>query len=353
LAPEFEARLKLLGQKVGSVKLVGDLPLEWLPVDGVALMLRHDCSRIPATPLNLAYMCAMSTRPIFIDYESLLNVLVVRSYSEDDPVRGVLERAIAIERPQAARTVSVQFIDVTSEDQLVSAINNHEGAIVIFDCHSSFDESSYVSGLVIGGARVHLPELKGRIRLMPPIVLLSSCDTLPVDGSHGSVAVGCLLMGARTVIATQLPVNAVSEAVFIGRLLLRIEQFVPLLLSHVRNVTWRDVMGGMLRMLHATDVLLAAVSNGNIPAADYTALHTFANAEINGGRSDWLEALARKVAEVAGVNVDRARNWLCVESGLTHALLHAQLGQPETIVLHAMSGRVAEEQVSIDQGQPT
>src|SRR5262249_29762220 len=113
-----------------------------------------------------------------------------------------------------------------------------------------------VGKLLIGREAVDVWELRGRVR-MPPIAILSACDTHGIDASsQATVGNGFLAIGVRTVLATLLPVGGVSSAVFIARLLYRIADFLPAALqAKGRTLSWTEVMSGMLRMLLASEII--------------------------------------------------------------------------------------------------
>ncbi len=254
---EIKDRLSLLGSEIRGVKIASDLPLEWLPVNGIPLQLQHECSRIPLTPASLAFGAATDTDPILLAPQDLTKVLIVRSYDHDDPIRETLEVEIRRGLHQRGKLdIEIQIRDVASPAELVEAINSHDGAIVVFDCHGQFSSDSFVASIVVGGEPVRLWEIRKQIRRMPPIVLMSCCDTLPVDGSHASAADGMLLFGAKTVVATLLPIDATRAAVFVARLLWRLAEFVPIALGMRRSLTWREIMSGLIKMAHVTEILL-------------------------------------------------------------------------------------------------
>ena len=76
----------------------------------------------------------------------------------------------------------------------------------------------------------------------------------PVDGSHGSVANAAFALDAVTVLATLLPVNAVTAAAFISRLLLRMVEFIKVAADNRVVLTWREVISGMTRMAYTSEV---------------------------------------------------------------------------------------------------
>lgn len=335
LNEDFRERLSAIGSEVAGIKLVCDLPLEWLRVDGVPLMLRHECSRVPVVPASLAYAVASHRDPVIIPPSKLTDILVIRSFAHDDPIRRILEDAVQVPSPRdhAEWTVRIRFVDVDTQDQLVAALNDHSGAIVVFDCHGSFEQEDYLSSLVIGGKAIPLWELRKRIHRMPPIVLLSACDTLPVDGYHASVASGMLLIGARAVVGTMVPIDARKAAVFVARLLYRIGDFVPVALRMREHISWREVVSGMTKMAHVTECLISLIAKGVLASEEFNALQMGANVDINSLDPRWYERLIERLATVLGCTPHSASKLLQENAGLTDSMAHVQLGNPELLWL--------------------
>jgi hypothetical protein len=341
--PAIRSRIDLLGTRTEGVKLVSDLPLEWLHCNGLPLMLRHECSRIPLTPVSASFGVATNLDPVLISPAQLADVLVIRSFSIDDPIRAVLEKGIdGFSRLTVRRPVSVRYVDVQTEQQLVDAINAHSGAIIIFDCHGQFDSDNYVASLLIGGEPVYLWTLRTKINRMPPIVVLSACDTAPIDGAHASAGASMLLLGAKTVLASFLPVNAIHAAVLIGRLIYRIAEFVPIALAHQAIVTWREIVAGMLKMSHLTELLMAVHQEGHINREQYNKLHLDGNMNINQKNADWFESLVTGLASVTGWDKRKALRVLQTSAGLTDAMLYTQLGHPELVFLSELDDAQVE-----------
>jgi len=344
LDDRLRQKLQLFGDQVQGIKLVCDVPLEWIRVNGLPLMLRHECSRIPTVPISLGYATATDQDALLITPSRLTNVLVIRSFATDDPIRSVLQRAIdQILQKKTAWHVKVCFVDVVSSDQVVQAINGHAGAIVVFDCHGHFEESEYLSSLVIGGEAIRLWELRKQIHRMPPIVLLSACDTLPLDGSHASVGLTMLQLGARTVLATLAPIHSLTAAVFLARLIYRIGEFVPLMTKSRSRISWREVVSGMTKMMYVTECLRHMTGLRFLDQDAYEELHTKANMDINCRDPHWFEHCADGVAKYINCSRAEAMRHMATGVGLSHAMMHVQLGNPELLWL------VGEEVETINQ----
>lgn len=134
--------------------------------------------------------------------------------------------------------------------------------------------------------------LKGKIARMPPIVILSACSTHPLDWSETSSAGAFLTMGAMSVLGTVTPIHARDAAVFVGRLLLRLAEFVPVIAGSGQR--WSDVISGLLRMSYVTDLIRVFESEKVISADDHRKIQFEANTLINSESDEWFEKRWRR-----------------------------------------------------------
>ena len=167
---------------------------------------------------------------------ALQKVLVVTSFSEDDQLKNMLTSGINVLRDRWGGKVDVIYKKATSVPEFIEALNEYDGEILIFDGHGADNSVEPIGKLVIGKERVDVWDLRGKVRV-PPIIILSACDTHGLDASsHATVGNGFLVLGARTVLATLLPVNAYQAALFVARLIYRLADFIDAALSSKRRV---------------------------------------------------------------------------------------------------------------------
>lgn len=306
-----------------------DFPIEWLSIDGVPAMFRYEMSRIPSTPGNVTANVVLAHPRTTVPRTALDNILVIRSFAANDPIRGHLE--LAIGQYDLGR-IKVMIVDVSTRDELVNAINAYQGAMLIFDCHGNHGGKMEPAWLQIGKEKVDVWGLKHEAR-MTPIILLAACSTHPVDGSHASVANGFLANGVLSVLGTYAPVDSAHTAILIGRLLYRIAAFLPLITKH-RPVTWREIVGTFFRMSYVTDVLrdLHEVRKA-INETQFRKLHEEANMAINASVPDWLEKLQQGVADSAGIVLGDVRNIWATRYQFVETMLFGQIGRPENIFI--------------------
>ena len=335
--------------KVGDVQRGHEMApgaSQWLPVAKLPLMLRYDVSRIPVLPGNL-YLQHCVRQPAIVSAKELMNVLVIRSFRNDDPLRGVLKSAVdGVFAYDTRSELSVTFKDVNTVQQFIAAVNEHTGAILVFDGHGDYDDSRGVGTIVIGGRPVEVWDLHEECRL-PPIVIFSACDTHPLDGSHGSSANAAFVLGAEAVLGTVLPIDARLAAIFIGRLLFRIAEFIPIALKLRTLLTWREVICGMIRMTYVSEVrgILERQAGIQFPSGSHDRIQLVANTAINERRIDWFERFVKAVAIEVGRSETQVRVDISRWAALTDALKYVQLGSPENIVIVSEADTQAARQL--------
>lgn len=341
ISADFLKRIDEAGRSdvIQGLKLVSDVPLEWLPSDGLPLGLRFDLSRIPVNPGNLLVSHSVSP-PSIIHTDALFDILVIRAFTTGDPLRPMVEDAIEnVLGGDLDSTLSVRFVDVENVEDFVEALENFSGALLIFDGHGSYDQEYGIGTFVIGGNDVDVWSLR-EFCSFPPIVIFSACDTHPLDGSHSSCANAAFVLGARTVLATSLPVDGRLAAIFLGRLILRLSQFVPLALANRTLLTWREVISGLLRMSYVSECTRLLVSNGRLTITQDSLdrVQLAANLAINARMGNWFDVYAETLAEESSTDLVHINELHSTWSSFTDAQKYIQLGGPENIVIINSTG---------------
>jgi hypothetical protein len=320
--------------RIEGLKLITDLPLELMQSGGLPLAMRFDVSRLPVMPGNL-FLATCVIPPTIVPVAAFNDVLVIRSFRPDDPLRNLLEASIsgALARPVAFQ-VKVRFVDVANEEELVTALTAFRGAVLIFDGHGSYDTDLGAGTLVIGGQSIDAWQLRKRCSI-PPIVIFSACDTQPLDGSHSSVATAAFALGAHTVLATMLPIDGRLAALFIGRLLFRMAEFLPLAVKFQSVFTWREFIAGMLRMTYVTEVIEALRTNGGkaYHGVDFDEATLRANVAINNRRPGWFETFVNELSSQTTQSTDVVKSDIGRWASMTDSMKYVQLGNPESIVI--------------------
>jgi len=310
-----------------GIKLIGDTPLELMTVDELPLSLRATVSRMPTLPGNLLLRHGATRVPLMLLPEDLKKVLIVRAFDQHDPLRNLVVEAIRIVNNESRSKVELQVVDVGSKEQFIDAFNAFDGPLAVFDGHGGQDRSGPQGTLRVGSIRLNPSELYGKIKI-PPLLLLSACETHPLEGIESSVASGFLILGARSVLGTMVPIDGRSAAVLIARFMLRFAEFLPAL-----NIMmpWPQVIGGMLRMSYVTDVLRTLQKQFQLSQDDYFKIHSAANMGIISSQPRWFEDLLKSLAEAVSMPEDKVREIWLRTCYFTDTLHYVHLGQPEHI----------------------
>ncbi|TRD11040.1 CHAT domain-containing protein [Erythrobacter insulae] len=327
-------RIDLIEEIGGALKIVSDAPVEWLPVRHLPLMLRYQCSRICATPGNVLLGQLATSEPITLRPEDINRVLVVSSFEPDDPLRNLLIGSIGAVTQGLESKIELRFETVSSRSELIDALNASDASILIFDGHGNGNSETGVATLRIGKEDVDVWQLRGEARI-PPVVILSACDTHGVDTtSHATVGNGLLAAGALTVLATLLPVDGRASASFIARLIYRLADFIPAALSaRKRALNWTEIIAGMQQMTLASEILDALVGSIVDETTPRAALQTEVNLHINTGNSEWFEWLLSQIADHRGETLAKVISRAQAVIARSEAIRYVQLGNSENILI--------------------
>lgn len=331
--PEYAETVKTAGR---NLKIISDAPLEWLPINGLPLMMRKNTSRIPITTGNMMLMQVLTGQRRMVEIDDLKRVLVLRSFSENDILKNQLTYSVKTFGNIAKDfKLDIIFRDIKSEDDFIEAVNSFDGAMMICDGHGGYDKDAGISGLLIGGKLVNIWELKNKLKAVPPIVLLSACDTHPISSSHVTVANGFILLGAITVFSTLMPVTGKDAAIMIGRLIYRIEEYLPIYLKIFGNVIgWNHLVAGLQRMVYMTELMRYLCSRLNVNLTEQLNLELGSrfNHFINSDDDDWYEKSMEHFANKTERSIEQIQEALS-KGFFCEVLKYIQIGNPENIVI--------------------
>ncbi|WP_396336199.1 CHAT domain-containing protein [Klebsiella pneumoniae] len=229
-----------------NIKIISNFPLEWTNVNGLPLMIRHNASRIFNTPGFIKQNILLNNNEFSMSIDSFKKILVISSFKTGDrisnDIKNELHRVLKeCNDPRINSVVNekvsskgsyipnfemeVIFKDVTNKNELVDALNSFEFALVIFDMHGGHDCDGH-GFLELSGEILYPYELMSLANI-PPIVVLSACDTSPADRNHFNAANAFLCAGAKTVLASTYPILSRDAAIYIGRLYKRLRYYLP------------------------------------------------------------------------------------------------------------------------------
>src|SRR5262245_26059394 len=88
--------MRMIEQSDGRVKLIANAPLELLPIGDLPMQLRYTVSRVPITPAYVFLSHTVGNPGVHLSPPDLSDVLIVRSFELDDPIKHALEKASAM-----------------------------------------------------------------------------------------------------------------------------------------------------------------------------------------------------------------------------------------------------------------
>ena len=327
-----------------ACKLCTDIPLEWVYLDKLPLMISHEVSKIPMTPGNTQLQYASMGQRIGIRESDCKKILVVRSFNKDDPLSGVLEDCL--QQFDLQDRLKITFTDVQSGEAACEALNSFDGSIVVFDCHGDHGGHSEHGWLQLGNEKVNTWELAYRARI-PPIILLSACSTSAIGGSHISVANGLMRSGARSVLGTFLPVNGPRSAIFIARILARLDTYLPAIKKMgYKGITWRTFINTAMKMSYLTDVLVYFKYDLNlIDDATFTQIEIDSLPIISIGRQDWYDLAIATISAACGISKKDLVDKIQSNHPLMETMRYCQVGLPEHISI------ILEDESAVETSQ--
>ncbi|MBB5708367.1 CHAT domain-containing protein [Sphingopyxis panaciterrulae] len=325
--------LRVIASSQTGVKLVADAPLEWLPINGLPLGLCKTVSRITTTPGNLQIGLLARTGLIHLSPDAFRNILIISALAPEDPISAILLDMIEEWQPIYGNQVRLRIVKVATRGEFIAALNAFQGAVMIFDGHGGHDGADGVATLRVGRDEISIWDLKTEIRI-PPIVILSACDTQAADRSHATTANAFLAGGAVTVLGSLLPVDARDAAMLVARLIWRLAEFLPAVTGKDgRAHLWSEVVAGMLRLHLILDLISPLLKAGSITSANYHDINVRAITATTNREDNWWDDALHSVAAILGLEPERAAEMGREVIAASDAIRYIQLGNPELIVI--------------------
>ncbi|WP_240477685.1 CHAT domain-containing protein [Dickeya fangzhongdai] len=320
-----------ISKNYNDISFVCDVPLDWVRFNDIPVMFSHEISRINSTPGNFLLQNASSFPRAVIKASELKKVLVIRSFEPDDHLKFILEKAIDVFKKHMPE-LDCEIIDVRTKTELIVALNQYQGYLLVMDCHGDHGGDKSNGWLVIGDEKVDTWGLR-KIARVPPIVILSACLTSALSGSHASVANGFLISGALSVVGTLLPVNAIDSAVFVSRLIYRFYQFPSVIPNSFSHVNVRLLLSIFLRMSYATDLIRGFEREGLIPIDSWQEDAIKINNYINMLNHDWYDYTLKTLANLTGLMYEEITDFINENLFITETMCYSQIGFPDSITI--------------------
>ena len=349
------------------LKLYSSLPIGWLNINGCPLALKHYYSLLP----RHEYKFSMPKALVMIKKEPL-KILIIRSFDKNDRLKNLMESTLnemsKLNEQQNDRITqminskanylgkatdsndikdkisnskdddlyaSYRFVDVCSEADLVSTLNQATESVLIFDCHGTKIDDKGNYGLYLYGKGVNINDLKDKIKKLPPIVIFSTCDSLPLNANQEtSPAQSAINLGAYVAIGTYLPINGKQASIAICRLIHRLQQYVDIAIKHFGKVSFMNVFQGWFIMEYVREVLSTMIADNLISEEiAFSKLSFEINCLINPLHPNWfdkfLEVLKDNIKSFSTKNA--IIDYLSKNIALTDSMKYICVGFPEKV----------------------
>lgn len=352
------------------LKLYGSLPIGWLNINGCPLALKHYYSLLP----KHEYKLSMPKKLVLIKKEPL-KILIIRSFKENDRLKNIMENTLKI-KPKLSEQIDdrikmmidnnseflekftnvsilkdkinkskdlndedlyakYRFVDVYSEDDLISTLNQATESILIFDCHGTKIDDKGNYGLYLYDKEFNLNDLKDRVKKLPPIVIFSTCDSLPLNANQEtSPAQGAINLGAYVVIGTYLPINGKQASIAIHRLINRLQQYVDIAIRNSGKVNFMNIFQGWLIMEYVREVLFTMINDKLVSKEIvFSKIHFKINCIINPLQHNWFDEFVEILKEdiESFSTKEDVIYYLQTKIALTDSMKYVCVGFPEKV----------------------
>lgn len=330
-----------------SMKLISDLPIEWLPLEGVPLIYHRNCSRIPMTGNNLFVHYQSSRVTIRLSEEELHKTTILNSLKRDDPIHDFPK---VLSELLTEKKIGHTYSEVRSVGEFISVLKATQPFILIHFGHGSYDRQTDRGFLHVGSEKTEIWELEQLT--VPPIVMLGACETAAMSETHNTPANGWLAQGARAVLGTLFPVEVDLTITLFARILANLQAAI---LDLDQLPTWEMVVSKTLMLnryldyLHPFDRWRARKGLPQVPK-DFILEFTYRWNKLRGisqskAHGNYIEFMRSALRHFGAEFASSFDNFIETEDAIPHTMFFTQLGSPETIHIVKSSSRIDSQEL--------
>lgn len=327
-----------------DIKFISNSPLEWAtdPTSNLPLMIKHNVSRIPSSPGYITNNLLLDSEPTLLRLSAFSEILVISSFADDDPIKNDLRDSITttlkLEKEKRGKlknnvdaiSINVKFIDISTAQELIDTLKNNHRPIVIFDLHG-VHQKTQPGLLALKNESVLIFDIIKKTKI-PPVVILSSCDTNPIDRNHYSTAAGFIMGGAKTVVASALPINSRLAAIFISRLIIRMEHILPIeVRSKHGEISWGKFILGMLRRTYYYELLNALQKEKNFTTEKKYDLLFQIGLHLDPLHKNWHTKIQEILLNQLSMTAYDLKKFISDNFQFPQCLRYIQIGNPELV----------------------
>lgn len=309
---------KLLKECTKQIIAITDLPIEWLPIDGIPLGFTHDVCRIAEFPLegNLMHYVVNEVQKYRIPKDILKHTLVVYG-TRDEAFVYYQNKCDDLAKKHGFTT---QYC--VNKQQFFDVVKEVDPQLLVIDTHGNYDEKSHQSYLLMGDERIYPQDIIEH-HVQVPLVFLSACNTAPTYNMVYTLANGFVQSGSLAVTSSYLPLD-VSES---STVYLRLLEQLSVASSQSIHKNWLAFISHILRSSYIHQAFYNYYKNTKKSIVDVA---------VNGLCTQYLTRsmifdCRRKVYEelhagldVEGIHVDTSHK-------IPHYLMYTTLGRADLI----------------------
>lgn len=205
---------KMLKECTKQIVAITDLPIEWLPLDGIPLGFTHDICRIAEFPLegNLMHYVVNEVQEYRVPKDILKHTLVV--YGARDEAFVYYQN----ECDNLAKSHGFVTKYCSNKQQFFDVVDEMKPQLLIIDTHGNYDNVLHQSYLLMGDDKIYPQDIIDH-HVAVPIVFLSACNTAPTYNMSNTLANGFVQSGSLAVTSSYLPLDVSESSTVYLRLL--------------------------------------------------------------------------------------------------------------------------------------
>lgn len=250
-----ESIWKLIIKHSKHIKILTDLPIEWVRIEGVPLCLTHSVSRVPITPANGLVVHSYVNRELVLNYKAIKIVIINALKKSEEIFQFGIKLYDFLKDTLSEHVFSITYYEVDNKEEFVHILNKDTPDIFVYYGHGKYNQEENVGELSIRDSSINSFELRERVKRFPPIVILGACETQVAWGSSEDIANTFINSGSIAVLGTYFEVDAVYTYKFIIRLFNDLMQFYEI--HSKKSVFWNELIHDIMQKHYILDCFIS------------------------------------------------------------------------------------------------
>lgn len=240
------------------IKLISDLPLEWMEIGGIPLFLQKTVSRLPITSgddLIRYHMRASLEYELAVD---TVKILIVNTLRPDDMLFKYGKALFhAIQSYFAPLKVEIKYEEIESKNSFKQIMEDFKPTIFIYYGHGDYDNRAMKGTLDIRRMEKIEEEDIIQLKWKPLITILGACKTHVMNGAYQNIANVFLRTGSLSVLGTFFPVDGKLAFIYINNLMKLLAERLMGIDFDGHYETWADIIQKTQRMIYHIEPIIS------------------------------------------------------------------------------------------------